>query len=231
MAQKRDHYEVLGINKDASLADITKAYQSKAMACHPDSPILKKKSAAEQAEAANLFLLVKEAGEVLKDAKKRAVYDQHGHEGIDGLKTGKMTTSSVMVPVTSREAPEDFFAKRMAEKMGTSFSSTPVTTSQDNSGASSDHAERLKQRQALRKQRQGADTSFEEDVVHTVTDVFREVAEGVDSATNFFRGKAEDIIISTHVLEKFRDNLRDLLNEVDRAVEHAAKHNTQNPKP
>ena len=73
---KRDYYTVLDVARDAPEADIKKAYRRLAMKLHPDrNP--DDKAAEEQ------FKEAKEAYEVLSDSAKRAVYDQHGHEGLD----------------------------------------------------------------------------------------------------------------------------------------------------
>jgi len=73
---KRDYYKVLDVARDASEADIKKAYRRLAMKLHPD-----RNPGDKQAE--EQFKEVKEAYEVLSDAPKRALYDQHGHEGLD----------------------------------------------------------------------------------------------------------------------------------------------------
>ncbi|MDK2822668.1 MAG: molecular chaperone DnaJ [Clostridia bacterium] len=73
---KRDYYEVLGINKDASETDIKKAYRKLARQYHPDVNPGDK-------EAEVKFKEVKEAYEVLSDPEKRARYDQFGHSGVD----------------------------------------------------------------------------------------------------------------------------------------------------
>ena len=73
---KRDYYKVLELARDASEADIKKAYRRLAMKLHPDrNP--GDKNAEEQ------FKEAKEAYEVLSDTQKRALYDQHGHEGLE----------------------------------------------------------------------------------------------------------------------------------------------------
>jgi molecular chaperone DnaJ len=73
---KRDYYEVLGVNRDASEEDIKKAYRKHAMKWHPDrNP--------DNPKAEENFKEAKEAYEILADAGKRAAYDQFGHAGID----------------------------------------------------------------------------------------------------------------------------------------------------
>ncbi|MBQ2028172.1 MAG: molecular chaperone DnaJ [Clostridia bacterium] len=71
MANKRDYYEVLGVDKNASAEDIKKAYRKKAKECHPDLHPNDK-------EAEARFRELNEANEVLSDPDKRARYDQFG---------------------------------------------------------------------------------------------------------------------------------------------------------
>jgi len=73
---KRDYYEVLGVAKNASEADIKKAYRRLAMKHHPDRNPDDKSAEARFKEA-------NEAYEILTDAQKRAAYDQFGHAGVD----------------------------------------------------------------------------------------------------------------------------------------------------
>ncbi|MBS1155001.1 MAG: molecular chaperone DnaJ [Proteobacteria bacterium] len=73
---KKDFYEILGINRDASEDDIKKAYRKLAMKYHPDRNPDSKDSEEKFKEA-------KEAYEILSDGQKRAAYDQYGHAGID----------------------------------------------------------------------------------------------------------------------------------------------------
>lgn len=78
---KRDYYEVLGVSKGSSEAELKKAYRRVAMKFHPDrNP--DDKSAEDKFKEAN------EAFEVLSDANKRARYDQYGHAGVDGQTAG-----------------------------------------------------------------------------------------------------------------------------------------------
>ena len=80
---KRDYYEVLGLNKGASQAEIKKAYRRLALRHHPDRVSADKKQEAEEA-----FKEVSEAYEVLSDSKKRSAYDQFGHAGVEGAFKG-----------------------------------------------------------------------------------------------------------------------------------------------
>ena len=73
---KRDYYEVLGVEKNASDAEIKKAYRKLAMKYHPDQNP-GDKSAEEK------FKEINEAYEVLSDADKKARYDQYGFAGVD----------------------------------------------------------------------------------------------------------------------------------------------------
>jgi len=76
MADKRDYYEVLGVDKNASEDEIKKAYRKKAKQYHPDLNPGDKEAEAKFKEA-------NEAYEVLSDATKKARYDQFGHAGVD----------------------------------------------------------------------------------------------------------------------------------------------------
>ena len=73
---KKDFYESLGVNRDASEDDIKKAFRKAAMKYHPDrNP--------DSKESEEKFKEVKEAYEILSDSQKRAAYDQYGHAGVD----------------------------------------------------------------------------------------------------------------------------------------------------
>ena len=76
MAEKRDYYEVLGLQKGASEADIKKAFKTMARKYHPDLHPGDK-------EAEEKFKEINEAYSVLNDPEKKARYDQFGHAGVD----------------------------------------------------------------------------------------------------------------------------------------------------
>ena len=74
--KKRDYYEVLGVNRDASEEAIKKAYRKLAMKHHPDrNP--------DSKDAEEKFKEAKEAYEVLTEAEKRRAYDAYGHAGVN----------------------------------------------------------------------------------------------------------------------------------------------------
>lgn len=74
---KRDYYEVLGVNKNASADEIKKSYRKVAMQFHPDRNPGDKTAEEKFKEAA-------EAYEVLSDTDKKAQYDRYGHAGVSG---------------------------------------------------------------------------------------------------------------------------------------------------
>ncbi|MBQ1831902.1 MAG: molecular chaperone DnaJ [Bacteroidales bacterium] len=77
MAEKRDYYEVLGIDRNATAEEIKKAYRKKAIEYHPD------KNPGDK-EAEEKFKEAAEAYDVLSDPQKKARYDQFGHAGMSG---------------------------------------------------------------------------------------------------------------------------------------------------
>lgn len=77
MAEKRDYYEVLGVQKGATADEIKKAYRKKAIQYHPDK--YSDKPEAEQKAAEEKFKEAAEAYDVLSDDKKRQLYDAYGH--------------------------------------------------------------------------------------------------------------------------------------------------------
>ena len=77
MASKRDYYEVLGVSKTATDAEIKRAYRTLAKKYHPDTN-------PGDATAAEKFKEASEAYAVLSDAEKRKMYDQFGMAAFDG---------------------------------------------------------------------------------------------------------------------------------------------------
>lgn len=75
---KKDYYEVLGVSREATIQQIKKKYRSLALKYHPDRVEEK-----DKAEAEKRFKEISEAYGVLSDPKKRKMYDQYGHAGID----------------------------------------------------------------------------------------------------------------------------------------------------
>ncbi len=78
---KRDYYEILGVSKNASEAEIKKAYRKMAIKYHPDKN-------PDDASAEDKFKEAAEAYEVLSSAEKKQRYDQYGHAGVGGAASG-----------------------------------------------------------------------------------------------------------------------------------------------
>ncbi|NSX83834.1 DnaJ domain-containing protein, partial [Wolbachia endosymbiont of Atemnus politus] len=74
---KKDYYELLGVDRNASIDEIKKAYKKLALKYHPDSNRGNK-------EAEEKFKEIAAAYEVLSNSEKRAGYDRYGHEGASG---------------------------------------------------------------------------------------------------------------------------------------------------
>ena len=82
MSNKRDYYEVLGVDKSVTDEELKKAYRKLAKKYHPDANPDNRKEAEEK------FKEVSEAYEVLSDPQKRRMYDQFGHDGPQGFGGG-----------------------------------------------------------------------------------------------------------------------------------------------
>ncbi|MFB6262716.1 MAG: DnaJ domain-containing protein, partial [Bradymonadaceae bacterium] len=74
---KPDYYEVLGVSRDASDREIKEAYREAAVEYHPDKN-------PDDPDAEEKFKMASEAYEVLSDPEQRKMYDQFGHEGVEG---------------------------------------------------------------------------------------------------------------------------------------------------
>lgn len=83
MPEKRDYYEILGVQKGASADEIKGAYRKLALKHHPD------RNPSNHKEAEEKFKEISEAYAVLSDPQKRAQYDQFGHSGIDSRYTSE----------------------------------------------------------------------------------------------------------------------------------------------
>ena len=105
---KRDYYETLEVSRDASAAELKKAFKKKAMKFHPDrNP--------DNPEAASKFKEAAEAYEVLNDPQKKSAYDQYGHSGVEGMGAGGQGFNDVNI--------NDIFGDIFGDVFGTRSSS------------------------------------------------------------------------------------------------------------
>lgn len=99
MSDKRDYYEVLGVERDASADAIKRAYRKKAVKLHPDHN--------KAADANEQFAELNEAYSVLSDEQKRAMYDRYGT--VDGAGPGYVDFSDIFGGTTVDDIFSSFF--------------------------------------------------------------------------------------------------------------------------
>ena len=114
--EKRDYYEVLGVDKKASASEIKKAYRKLVKKYHPDVN--------KEADAEDKFKEVQEAYEVLSDDSKRSAYDQFGHAGTAGFNPGGAGSYSDFgggAPFDMGDIFNTFFGGNMGSGFGFDF--------------------------------------------------------------------------------------------------------------
>lgn len=109
---KKDYYEILGVSRNATEAEIKQAYRRLALKYHPDKNPGNK-------EAEERFKEISEAYEVLTDAEKRRIYDLYGHEGLEGqgYSTGFTDINDIFSAFS--DIFEDFFGFRSGTRRST----------------------------------------------------------------------------------------------------------------
>ncbi|KAF0911558.1 hypothetical protein E2562_011186 [Oryza meyeriana var. granulata] len=118
-----DYYNILKVNRNATLEDLKKSYRRLARTWHPD------KNPTGGAEAEAKFKQITEAYEVLSDPEKRAIYDRYGEEGLKGMPPpgSQSRTSAAAGPSGpsnfqyNPSNPDDFFSEFMASNKPYSF--------------------------------------------------------------------------------------------------------------
>lgn len=212
MEEKRDYYEVLGVSKRASEEEIKKIYKKLARKYHPD--LQRNKPDKEKEIAADKFKELEEAHKVLTDNSKRSTYDQYGFKGLENLKaagTSGKTAPDVTVPHKdySEGATNDFFLGKDTERV-----STGKTT-----GSAEDR--RRKREEARANRKKGGNATSSDGKVEVSND-FEETAKKTQQAAESLKN-ASDAILPVEKLKEFRNNLQDLMNEVDTAISRSEK--------
>ncbi|TAL30433.1 MAG: hypothetical protein EPN97_12465 [Alphaproteobacteria bacterium] len=223
MSEKPDYYQVLGVDKKASKADIQAAYKKIAMKNHPDMVKNKPWPQKQKDDAIALFKAATDAEGVLTDDAKRAAYDQFGHRGLENLAAGKNANSGQSYteaaggrmkrgPFTEEDTFSFFEKRAEREKTSSSTEDDGLTAEERRAKA---REERLKRRNGGGGTTPSAKEPFDS---ASSSNVFRDVADKVQEAAE---GLRSGVTVPFDVLEKFRDNLQDFVREVDKAIARA----------
>jgi len=248
MAQKPDYYEVLGIAKSATEAEIKQAHQKLVLRFHPDrhrakseeekQKFLDEKIPSKNVRAAvtsmeGFVQLLTEAEKVLTDAGKRMTYDSYGHQGLENLANGKSggtgqswaDAAGPVKPMRTYSEDDTFsFFDKVAERNGSHNSG-------GDDGLTAEQR-RAKAREARRNRRNGgngdfaAETSAEQPVQPATAPQadFNGAVKDVEKATDKLRAANQNgAVIPLETLERFRENLHDFMGEVDKAIAQAKK--------
>lgn len=234
MADKRDYYTILGVAKTASVEDIKKAYKKIAMRYHPDMLAQRNASDAEKKEAAVKLQEAIEAEAVLTDPAKRSTYDTYGHAGIENLKNSGSSGASTPTssgPVRKKEAHSDTstwdYFEKVEERM---HRDRPTDTGAPRKSAAERAAESAEARRRAREEARGKPSTPPVATPPSsgqppLSVTFQDAADGVADATDRLKG----VTPSLEDLQKLRNNLQTLLNEVDSIIARSPKSNTPRP--
>lgn len=235
MAQKRDPYEVLNITKAATKAEVEKAFNSFAIKYHPDRML--KKSDAEKKEAAAKYSEAGEARDILKDDKKRAVYDAHGFKGLEDLAAGKTVSTSHQFQdvinkikdnpvrpklVVTEDSAMDFFDRSKAER--TSGGPSTTAAPYDPNSAAAARAARRASLKGTAPEAPAPVAPVEKPTTPTTptAKVFTDTAAKVQTTVETLT-PANMALVPLDALVQFRQNLSDLLDTVDASIAVAKK--------
>jgi len=139
--EKRDYYEVLGVEKTATASELKKAYRKLVKKYHPDVN--------KDSDAEGKFKEVQEAYEVLSDDSKRSAYDQFGHAGTAGFNPGSSNGYAEYggAPFDMGDIFNSFFGGNMGSGFGFDFGSRGAV---DNSGSDIRYRIRLSFHEAMK---------------------------------------------------------------------------------
>ena len=221
MTQKPEYYEVLGLQKGASEADVKTAFRKLTMRYHPDRQ--HGKTDDEKKAAHQKFVQINEAHTVLTDPAKKGAYDSYGHAGLESLAAGNGGSSytDVAGPVHQRKpvSEDDLFDFFTPKGNRPSSARSGIVGDTDRNEA----AEARRRAREARRAQSGPVAAPERNTrgdFETVSEKMNEAAERLQNA-----GHAA---IPLDVLKKFRENLQDFITAVDAAIDRSSKND---PKP
>lgn len=241
MAQKPDYYEVLGVAKTATEAEIKQAHQKLVLRFHPDrhraksedekQKFLDEKIPSKSVRAAvtsmeSFVQLLTEAEKVLTDAGKRMTYDSHGHQGLENLANGKSAgtgqswadAAGPVKPMRTYSEDDTFsFFDKVAERNG-------YNSGGNDDGLTSEQR-RARAREARRNRRNSGNGDFvpETPVEQPVQPVTAPQADFKTATDKLRAANQNGVVIPLETLEQFRENLQDFMGEVDKAIAQAKK--------
>lgn len=228
MTDKPDYYQVLGVSKTATKAEIKTAFQRIAMKNHPDMVKNKKDLTPQQKdEAIEKFKLATEAEKILSDDALRAGYDKYGHKGVENMLAGKGANSGQSYtdaagPVTRRTYSEDdlmdFFGKAKDRR--------EREEAKTDDGLTAEQRREQARQERIRRRNGGNDAPANSNTASSVPEkgssanAFHDVAEKVSEASQKL---ASGVEVPLDKLEKFRESVAEFLGDLDTAIAQAKR--------
>jgi DnaJ-class molecular chaperone len=203
MATKRDYYDVLGVNKSSSAADIKSAYRKLAVKWHPDKNEDKK-------ESEKKFKEISEAYEILSNTEKKGTYDQFGHAAFDPSAGGNPFSQAGRQSGNSYSYSSGGQGINFEDLFGGSGHSDPFDVFQGFFGGNSPFGrQQQKTHYSLGIEFMDAVNGIEKTIVHQGKQFTIKVPAGADDGTRI-RFNEFDVSINVKTHKEFKRNNYDI---------------------